>query len=258
MKKTTLTIVLSMMLVSASDVHVADEVVCEILANHLQPDVLQQGSSSQLFAQLQQLVSDQRYADWGSASSSSRSFNGSFSIPQEVDLAIGDGQSSNSSNWGSRRSQFLSMNYQQVSTSFSSSSRLSEISTAALHQISECAIQIAALNANGFVALLDHINDQRTAFAVRMTYKTGGNPNWSLTQFSAQPHDAGFSCADGFEKASTAHPIKLNELSQIINCSKSPDASLILAVSTTAGAAQSIALTSVDEEVQKLRDDIAA
>src|SRR3984893_7439369 len=90
-----------------------DASVCAILANHLQPDVLQQGSSAQLFTQLQQLVSDQRYADWNNASSSSSSFSGSLSIPDEVDAAIGDSQTSNASSWGSRRSQFLSMNFQQ-------------------------------------------------------------------------------------------------------------------------------------------------
>src|ERR1700722_18052850 len=239
-------------------VHASDESVCAILANRVQPDVLQQGPSSQLFMQFQQLVSDQKYAEWGSASSSSGSFNGTLSVPQYVDLAIGDNQSSDASNWGRRRSQFLSMNYQEVSSSFKSSSRLTRMSQAALHEISHCAIQIASLNANGFVALLDLTNDERTAFAVSLTYKTGGNPNWSLTQFSAQPHDPGFTCIGGLEKASIERPIKLDALSQIINCSKTGNKSLILAVATTAGAAKPIALYSVDEEIQKLREDVTS
>jgi hypothetical protein len=220
--------------------------------------VLQQGSSTQLFTQLQQLVSDQRYADWNSASSSSSSFSGSFSIPDEVDAAIGDGQKSNASSWGSRRSQFLSMNFQQTSSLYKNSNFLSQISVAALHEITQCAITIAGLNGKNFVAMLDRINDDRKSFAVQLTYKTGGNPNWSLTQFSVQPPDLGFSCTDGFEKASREHPIKLNELTQGINCSKSPNASLILVVDTTAGAAPAIALTSINEELQKLRDDMAS
>ena len=71
-----------------------DQNVCAILAQHLKPDVLQQGSAGQQFLQIQQLVSDQQYADWSKASSSSSSFNGSLSIPAIVDVA-----SSNSTNW---------------------------------------------------------------------------------------------------------------------------------------------------------------
>jgi hypothetical protein len=77
----------------------SDDEICRILARNLQPDVLQQGSSEQQFSQLKQLVGDQRYDDWGKASSSSNSFSGKFSIPDEVDSAIGDDQHSNESNW---------------------------------------------------------------------------------------------------------------------------------------------------------------
>jgi hypothetical protein len=150
------------------------------------------------------------------------------------------------------------MNFQQTSALYRNVNSLKQISVAAVREIAQCATTIAALNANGFVAMLDRINDDRRSFAIRLTYKTGGNPNWSLTQFNVQPPDPGFSCIDGYEKASNANPIKLNELTQEINCSKSPDSSLTFVVATTAGAAPAISLTSFNEEIQKLRDDLAA
>jgi hypothetical protein len=231
---------------------------CAILANRFQPDVLRQGSMTQLFSQLQQLVNDQRYADWNNASSSSNAFNFGFSIPTELDAAIGDNQTSNSTNWGLRRSQFLSMNFQQTGSLFRTSTFLSQMSVGALNAITQCATTIAGLKASGFVAMLDKINDDRKSFAVKLTYKTGGNPDWSLTQFNVQPSDPGFNCIDGFEKASMEHPIKLNQLTQEINCAKSPNSSLTLVIQTTAGAADAIGLTSLNEEIQRLRDDMTA
>ena len=49
-----------------------------------------------------------------------------------------------------------------------------------------------------------------------------------------------------------------NQLTQEINCAKSADKSLTLVIQTTAGAADAIALTSVNELVQRLRDDMTA
>src|SRR5690348_14100793 len=72
--------------------------VCLVLARNLKADTLEQGSSAEQFSQFQQLVASEKYEGWSAASSSSSSFNGSFSIPQEVDAAIGDSQTSNSNN----------------------------------------------------------------------------------------------------------------------------------------------------------------
>ena len=91
-----------------------------------------------MFTQLQSLLSDSRYENYDSASSSTNTFNGTLNIPKKVDLAIGDNQTSNSSNWMTRRSLFLSMNYQQTSFDFKSDVFLSQWSVAAIHEIAEC------------------------------------------------------------------------------------------------------------------------
>jgi hypothetical protein len=231
------------------------EDACVILAKNLKPDVLEQGTESQKFSQLQQLVSDNRYADWSNASSSSSSFSGSFSIPGEVDAAIGDGQSSNSTNWGTRRSQFLSMNFQQTSSNYKVTNRVSATSAAAVHEIVQCQIHLA--NRNGISAILEHISDDRKSFAVRLALRTDGDAaNWSLKQFSVQPDDSEFKCNGAYEKASPEHPIKLHELTKEIVCSKSAGKSLTLGVSTTAGDPPAIVLTSIQEEMQQLRDQM--
>jgi hypothetical protein len=229
---------------------------CEILARNLKPDLLLQGSSSEKFSQLQQLVKDNRFDDWGNVSTSSSSSSLGFSIPEEVDLAIDDNQHSDSANWGSRRSQFLSMNFQQTGASFRNSTRLDKTSVSVVHEIVDCATKIADTNSLGFVAILEKITDDRRSFAVKLAFKTGGNPNWALKGFDVRPHDPDFNCTGGWEKAARAHPIKLDELTQEIVCSKNSNASLLLAVNTTAGAAPAIQLTSVREEVKALREEM--
>jgi hypothetical protein len=229
--------------------------VCAILANRLQPDVLLQGTMSQQFSQIQQLVQDQKYQDFGSASASSSSFNLGFSIPDIVDLAIGDGQHSTSSNWASRRSLFLSMNFQQTSSEFKSSTYLSQTSVAAIHEIVQCTQTIANSKANGVFVVLDQVSPNRDSFAVKLTYRTDGDPNnWALTQFSVQPPDSKFNCS-GFERASYDNKIRLEALTREIGCSKDPNAHLTLVVDTTQGGGAAIPLDSIDEEIQKLRED---
>lgn len=146
----------------------------------------------------------------------------------------------------------------ESSSTYRNSTHLSQTSVAAVHEIVQCAIQIATINGTGFVAFLDKINDDRKSFAVRLAYKTGGDPTWKLTQFDVQPPDPAFKCSGGFQKASNEHPITFAALTQEIVCAKSPNRSLTLVAATTAGAAPAIALTSVNEEIQKLRDDTAS
>jgi hypothetical protein len=232
--------------------------VCEILALHLQPDIMMQGSSSQKFSQLQQIISDQRYQDFSSTSSSSNSFNLGFSIPDEVDLAIGDNQRSNVSTWQSRRMQFLSMDFQHSSSAFQNSSYLSQTSVAVVRELSKCGQEIAKSRANGVFVTLDDISPNMDSFAVQIAYRMDGNPtNWALTELHAEPNDPQFKC-NGFEKASDTKPIPLKTLKREIVCSKSQNSHLTLAVNTTEGGGTAISLYSIDEKIQKFHDEMDA
>src|SRR6185312_5756385 len=134
----------------------------------------------------------------------------------------------------------------------------SQTSVAAVHEISECAQAIANSRANGVFVVLDRVSPNRDSLAVKLTYRTAGDPsNWALTEFHVQPTDPHFKC-DGFELASEKNKIKLQALTKEIGCSKSPAAHLTLVIATTQGGGVSIPLDSVDEQLQKLRDDMDA
>lgn len=244
--------------IQPNTVHAQEQDVCTMLAQRLQPDVLQQGSSADLFMQLRSLVSDERYASFSNASSSNQNFNGRINIPEKLDLALGDNRTSNSSNWEDRRSRFLSMNFQDTSQAFRSSFFLSQMKVAAIREIAECGQKMANAKANGVFVGLSEISPNRDSFSIQMAYRTGGDPKWKLTQFAVQPQDPGFSCANAYEKASIANPIEFGAMSRVIGCTKSPDKHLTLVVDTTAGGGTSIPLESSDEQIKKLRDDMQA
>lgn len=232
----------------------ADE-PCAILARNLKQDVLEQGTSSAQFAQLQNLVSDHYYEDWNNASSSSSSFTGTLRIPDLVDFAIGDGQKSMITNWGARRTAFLSITIQQTSSVFGSSNRISQASVAAIQAISHCAAILA--QAEGVFAELVNVSPNRDAFAVRIWRRTGGTPDWKLKSFSVQPsYGSGFSCSNGWEQASESNPLPLPEQAEIISCQKNPSKHLIFTAQTTAGPGGSFELEFVYEEIKQLRERI--
>lgn len=230
-------------------VQIANADVCSILAASLKPDVLIQGSSFEQFSQLQQLVGNSTFASWGNASDSS--ISGGLNIPGEVNAFLGT--KSDSSNWGTNRSQFLSMNSQAAYAKGANSVRISQISVAALKIIADCAQTRA--DQFGFSATLDKVSDNRDSFAVILKNRTGGDPRWKLTQFSAEPPDDKLKCNDSFETASLARPRVIPTNSQLISCSKNPDKNFILGIQTTAGpASTTFTITSVHEKIQKLRD----
>jgi hypothetical protein len=227
--------------------------VCLTLAQNLKPDMLIQGSRFDQFSQLQQLVASSTFASWANASNSSLS--GGLDIPGEVDAFLNT--TSNASNWGVNRSQFLSMNSQLAFASGSNDTRISQVSVAALRIISECARDYA--DQNGFSATLKTVSVNRDSFAVLLTNSTSGTPDWTLTQFSAQPPDPRFQCDNDFQLASLAHPKPIRTQTLLINCSKDPEKHFTLGIQTSAGAARdAFTLTSVHEEIQKLREDTAA
>jgi hypothetical protein len=231
----------------------AQSSVCQIFVQNLKPDVLIQGSSFQQFSQLQQLVASSTYASWGNASSSS--LNGGLDIPGEVDAFLGT--SSNASNWGANRSQFLSMTAQSAYAGGANNTVISQMSVAALKVVDDCAKSDADMN--GFSARLKTVSDNRDSFAVLLTNTTKGNPQWALTEFSAQPLDPQFKCNDDLQDASLAHPKPISTQTLLIHCSKDPEKHFTLGIQTTAGAAsEAFTITSVHEEIQKLRDDTTA
>jgi hypothetical protein len=230
---------------------------CTILARNLKQDVLQQGTTSSQFSQLQQLVSDGYYESWNNASSSSGSFNGVLSIPEIVDFAIGDGNRSNQTNWGTRRTAFLSMTFWQTASMFRSSSRISQSSVAAISAISDCAVHLA--DAEGVFSQLLQVSDNRDAFVVKVWRRTAGEANWALLSLSAQPsQNSDLSCDNGWERASISHPLPLGQQWVLFNCRKNPRQPLLVAAQTTAGPAFSFAIESVDNEIQHLRTDMHA
>jgi hypothetical protein len=229
------------------------EDVCSILAHNLKPDVLIQGGDFEQFSQLQQLVSNNTFAAWGNASNSSLS--GGLDIPGEVDAFLNT--KSDSSNWASNRSQFLSMNAQTAYAHGANATRISQISVAAIKAIVECSQENA--NQNGFSATLTTVSDNRDSFAVLLKNSTNGNPQWALTQFSAQPADGKFKCNDDLQNASLASPKMITTNTMLINCSKDPAKHFTLGIQTTAGAAPAaFTLTSVSEEMRTLREDMEA
>jgi hypothetical protein len=243
---------LAVLVMFVSQTH-AQSVVCQTLAQNLKPDVLIQGSNFQKFSQLQQMVANSTFSSFGNAQSAG--LNAGIDIVGEVDAFLGT--TSNSSNWGTNRSSFLSLNAQSDFAAGSKNSVISQLSVSALKIVADCAKAIA--DQNGFSATLTTVSDNRDSFSVLLTNSTHGNPSWSLTQFSAQPPDSAFKCNDDLQRASLARPIAIKTQTQLITCTKDPDKSFTLGIQTTAGAAaNAFTLTSVHEEIQKLRDDTAA
>lgn len=232
--------------------HAQDEQVCQTLANNLKPDILLQGSSSDRFQQIQQLLASSAFSSYGNASNSN--INGGFDIPAEFDAAFGT--SSGESSWGQNRSNFISMVADVVASSDAANRFVSQASTAALQAISNCAVQIA--NANGFFATLQAVSDHRDSFQILLKYRTNGEPGWKLTQFSAQPPDPRFKCTDDFQTASLNNKMSLPTTTQVVTCTKDPSTHFILGVQTTAGAATSFTLYSVNEEIAQIRQALQA
>jgi hypothetical protein len=231
----------------------AQSSVCLTLAQNLKPDVLIQGSSFEKFSQIQQLVGSSTFASWGNASNSSLS--GGIDIPGVVDVSLGT--KSNASNWGENRSQFLSMSSQLAYSAGAGNTVISQTSVAALKVIAGCAPENA--DRNGFSVTLNTVSDHRDSFALLLTNRTNGDPNWKLIQLSAQPPDPQFKCNDSLEEASSTNQKPIGTQTLLINCSKDPEKHFTLGIQTTAGAAQTaFTITSVHEEIQKLRDDTTA
>jgi hypothetical protein len=199
------------------------------------------------------MVANSSFSSFGNAQA--QSLNIGVDVPGEVDATLGT--TSNSSNWGTNRSQFLSMSSQEALSKSGSNTVIKNMSVGALQVIANCATDIA--NQNGFAATLKTVSLNRDSFAVLLTNKTTGSPTWSLTQFSAQPPDPQFKCNDDLQEASLSKPIPLKTQSQLVNCAKDPMKHFTLGIQTTAGAAPAaFTLTSVHEEIQQLRDDTAA
>lgn len=255
MKASTITAVVAFAALFSGNARADD--VCQILARDLKQDVLTQGTISEQFLQFRTLVSDDQYQDWNNASSSSHSFNGSFSIPEEVDLAIGDGQKSDQSNWGTRRAKFLSKTFQDTSAVYRSSTSVSVTNVAALQAISNCASQLA--EKDGVYTQLVSVSPNRDSFTLKLWRRTSGDAAWNLEELSVQPGtDARFSCFNDWNNASLTRPRPLLQQAVVINCQKNPEKHLLLAVQTTAGPGGSFDIDSVNEEIKKLREDTDA
>jgi hypothetical protein len=230
----------------------AEATVCEILARNLKPDTLLQGSNSERFNQVKRLLSDNTYEEFKNASSSS--LDGTL-LSEYVDIFLKT--SSNDNSWKLHREQFLNMSSETAFASDANSLQISRINTAALREIVKC--QEAYANQKGFSATLVTVSDRRDSFAVLITNRTGGDPNWKLTSFSPKPEDTKFQCNNGYEHASVVKPMKLTTNSVLITCSKSPETHVLLGVQTTAGPAESaFTLDSVHEEIKQIMEDTAA
>jgi hypothetical protein len=231
------------------------EEICETLAQNLHQDVLEQGTSLDQYSQFVGLVSNAEYDDYNNASSSSHTFNGTLSIPDEVDLAIGDGQKSDSSTWTDRRKRFLSMSYDQTSSSYRSTSHSAQTNIGAIQAIAGCAVSIA--NREGVFLQLVNVSPENDAFSLRLWHNTSGSADWKLTDLSPQPQiDADFGCDNNWEKANNTNPLDLAQQGLFIGCHKNPNKHLVVTVQTTAGPAGSFQLVSNDENIKKLEGEI--
>ena len=94
--------------VAAVPLHIAQaQQVCEILAKGIQQDVLYQGSDRQRFESARSAICNTTNSSYTSASKSS--FDGSLTVPDYVDIAIGT--KSDASNWSTNYSQFCSSSF---------------------------------------------------------------------------------------------------------------------------------------------------
>jgi hypothetical protein len=253
MKETTIAAIVVFGALISSNAKAAD--VCEILARNLHQDVLTQGTLSEQFLQLRQLVSDNQYSEWSNASASSHTFNGSLSIPDEVDAAIGDGQTSSQSNWHERRVRFLGMNFQDTNSIYRASSHISLTNVAALQTISNCASQLA--EKEGVFTQLVNVSPNRDSVILKIWRRTSGEANWKLATLSVQPsQDANFACDNDWQNASLSNQRPLLQQAVVIGCHKNPEKHLLLAIQTTAGPGGSFDLDSVHEEIRKLQEDM--
>lgn len=112
-----------------------EDSVCQILARSLTPDTFVQSSDSEKFSQIQRLVSDKTYDSYGAASNSS--FDGTL-LSEYVDLFVKT--SSNASNWGEHRRQFLEMSSDTAFSSNADRLHTSTWSVAAMKEVVNCAI----------------------------------------------------------------------------------------------------------------------
>jgi hypothetical protein len=229
--------------------------VCKILARNLKPDVVTQALSIQQYSAMKNVVGEKRYDVWKSASSSS--VNGSFSIPMEVDAALGG--SSNQQNWRDRREQYLKLSYQEYRLSYSSNAQRSTTNAAIIKELASCGEEIARTTNRPVYALLDSVTKNRDGLSVLLSFKTQGEPHFVLTSFRADPPDPNFKCADDVQDASDQNRIDLKATTKRIGCSKSPNSELVLSISTEQGAApDAIMVESKDDAVKKNQEAILA
>jgi hypothetical protein len=225
---------------------------CETLASNLHQDTVTQGASLEQFAQFKALVSSNDYKEWSNASSESHTFNGTLSIPDEVDIALGDGKKSDESSWEARRQEFLRRDYSETSSSYRSSSHVSQTNVAAIRAIADCAEHLA--NREGVFTQLVSVSPDQTAFAIKLWRNTSGGADWKLKNLSPQPIDgADFGCDNGWEKASNEDQLDLEEQGVLIECHKNPNKHIIVTVQTTAGPGGSFDFDSNDEKIKKLQ-----
>jgi hypothetical protein len=246
---------LALTIVFSSPVNAQD--ACETLASTLHQDTVVQGTSLEQFAQFKSLVSNNDYKEWSNASSESHTFNGGLSIPNEVDIALGDGKKSDESSWESRRQEFLRRDYLETSLLYRSSSHVSQTNVAAIRAIADCAEHLA--NREGVFTQLVSVSPDRTAFAIKLWRNTSGGADWKLKNLSPQPIDgADFGCDNGWERASNENQLDLKEQGVLIECHKNPNKHVIVTVQTTAGPGGSFDFESIDEKIKKLQIEFSA
>jgi hypothetical protein len=212
-----------------------DQSVCQILANKITPDISNQTSTYDRFTIFKQLISDQRYQSYDTASNTS--LDAGLSVVGYVDLFLGT--TSNSSNWATNWQKFLQSTYYQSSSSFDSSNFQSKWSTDLITAVANC---------NNFYGLITSVSPGQDSF----TLKLHGIGQWQLLGVSISPPDPLFQCG-GDEKATTQQPLSfVND--HLVVCQKDHNVTVSIAIHDSQADVGPFIIYSVADNLRKKQE----
>lgn len=225
--------------------------VCEILAKGIQQDVLIQGSDFQRFDAARSAICNTTNSSYTNASK--KSFDGSLSVPDYVDIAVGTHSDNNT--WSTNFAQFCSATFSLSAMSSNAIMQLRTSSATAYNTVAAC-VQLYT-EANGIFGLLSPAPNHDSV-NIKVTKKSTGQGGFKINGIVYSPISAGVKCGGGLEAATPARPIEIRENQVNISCTKPRNVAITLSVNTTEGALGPYQLSSENDELGDMRARIAS
>lgn len=228
--------------------------VCGRLADNIRLDRIIQGDIETRFNEFQNIIRDQRYSEFTSASQSRLDAN--MSISGYVDGVLG--RQSDSSTWGANRQDFLNRRWAVGSFSRDSVSMIERTSESAVRAVVDCARVSAERARQGFFGVLASVSDRRDQFTIQLERVQRGGALQPVDIRSIGPQGFGLRCDDDWHTATPSAPRSYNGLSLLLNYSKESGIAMDVTVVTSAGDVGPFRVVSLTDDVAEMRRFVAA